>query len=150
LDKLLVFFKDVPVAVEFRNAEWLNNRVIDAFRERNIPLVALDMPSMKGLPPTLEVVTGPLAYIRLHGRNQETWWGSDSTARYDYRYSDKELEAWGDRIMRIVIKSGFFPASPAKAGSWTPRHSTSVPLFINELPRHVIDKNRCVRYSGYR
>jgi uncharacterized protein YecE (DUF72 family) len=70
LDKLLTFFKDIPAAVEFRNAEWLNNRVIDAFRERNIPLVALDMPSMKGLPPTLEVVTGPLVYIRLHGHNQ--------------------------------------------------------------------------------
>jgi uncharacterized protein YecE (DUF72 family) len=105
LDKLLAFFKDVPSAVEFHNAEWINNRVIEGLKKREASLVSLDMPDLKGLPPALDVVTSPLAYIRLHGRNGETWWGSDAAARYDYLYSDKELEAWEDRIRRIVIKA---------------------------------------------
>jgi uncharacterized protein YecE (DUF72 family) len=52
-----------------------------------------------------ETVTAKTAYIRLHGRNKETWWGSDSAARYDYLYNDHELEAWVDRIKRIVVQA---------------------------------------------
>ncbi|MDR3020241.1 MAG: DUF72 domain-containing protein [Treponema sp.] len=98
-------FSGIKSAVEFRNAEWLNNRVIDGLKKRDIPLVGLDMPELKGLPPTMDVVTSPLAYFRLHGRNKETWWGSDGAARYDYLYSDKELEAVAQRIRQIVIKA---------------------------------------------
>jgi uncharacterized protein YecE (DUF72 family) len=105
LDKLLAYFKDVPSAVEFRNADWINTRVIEGLRKRGAALASLDMPDLKGLPPDMDVATSPLAYIRLHGRNKEAWWGSDAAARYDYRYSDKELEAWEDRIRRIVIKA---------------------------------------------
>jgi uncharacterized protein YecE (DUF72 family) len=105
LDKLLTYFKDVPSAVEFRNADWINTRVIEGLRKRGAALASLDMPDLKGLPPDMDVATSPLAYVRLHGRNKEAWWGSDAAARYDYRYSDKELEAWVDRIRRMVIKA---------------------------------------------
>jgi uncharacterized protein YecE (DUF72 family) len=64
-----------------------------------VPLVSLDMPELPKLPPQMDVVTATLAYIRLHGRNKEAWWGK---ARYDYLYTDKELEAWADRIKRIT------------------------------------------------
>jgi uncharacterized protein YecE (DUF72 family) len=105
LDQLLAFFNDIPKAVEFRNADWLNNRTIEGLAKRNVPLVAVDMPELKGLPPSMDTVTAPLAYIRLHGRNKEAWWGSDSAARYDYLYSDNELGAWEERIKRIVVKA---------------------------------------------
>ena len=105
LDRLLGFFEGIPIAVEFRGIDWFNNRAIEAFRQRGIPLTDLDMPELPELPPALEVVTGPFAYIRLHGRNRETWWGSDAAARYDYLYTEKELEAWVDRIRRIEIKA---------------------------------------------
>jgi uncharacterized protein YecE (DUF72 family) len=102
LDKLLAYFKGVPAAVEFRNAEWTNERAIEGLRKRGTALVVLDMPELRGLPPLLDVLTAPFAYIRLHGRNRETWWGPDGTARYDYLYTDKELEAWAGRIERIA------------------------------------------------
>ena len=105
LGRVLDEFSGITSAVEFRNAEWLNNRVIDGLKERGATLVGLDMPELKGLPPTTDVVTAPLAYFRLHGRNKETWWGSDSTARYDYLYSDGELEAAAERIKQIVVKA---------------------------------------------
>jgi uncharacterized protein YecE (DUF72 family) len=33
---LIAYFKDVPSAVEFRNAEWINTRVIEGLRKRGI------------------------------------------------------------------------------------------------------------------
>jgi uncharacterized protein YecE (DUF72 family) len=102
LNDVLSAFAGVPLAVEFRNYEWYNNRVVDAFRERRIALASLDLPPLKGLPPVMDVVTSPLAYVRFHGRNGETWWGSDSASRYDYLYSDLELEAWADRVKGIA------------------------------------------------
>ena len=105
LGKILSEFSGIRAAVEFRNAEWLNNKAIDGLKERGVALVGLDMPELQGLPPTTDVVTAPLAYFRLHGRNKEAWWGSDSTARYDYLYNDSELEAVVERIKQIIVKA---------------------------------------------
>jgi uncharacterized protein YecE (DUF72 family) len=105
LDAVLGEFAGLPVAVEFRNHEWFNNRVFDAFRERRVALASLDLPALKGLPPVMDVVTAPLAYVRFHGRNGETWWGSDSASRYDYLYSAAELEAWAGRVQAIAQRA---------------------------------------------
>ena len=101
LDKLLKFFKGVPMAVEFRKADWYSGRVINGMRSRYIPLVSLDMPELPKLPPSIDVDTAPLAYIRLHGRNSEAWWGDDDYVRHDYLYSDSEIDAWAQRIKMI-------------------------------------------------
>ncbi len=103
LDKLLKELCSYPVAVEFRNNQWFNNRVIDAFRQRNICLVSLDMPALKGLPPVLDVVTAPFAYLRLHGRNEQTWWGSDGAERYNYLYNEHELQSFVERIGLLLL-----------------------------------------------
>jgi len=105
LDGLLKEFAGIPSVVEFRNAEWGNNRVIDELKKRGIAYASTDLPDIKGLPPVLDVSTSPLAYFRLHGRNAEAWWGSDSRLRYDYLYSDAELEGAAERIKRIMVKA---------------------------------------------
>lgn len=102
LDKLLNYFKAVPLAVEFRGADWFGAKVIDTMRDRSISLVSLDMPSLPGLPPLMDVVTAPVAYIRFHGRNQSAWYGKDAHEQYNYEYSDEEIEAWAGRIERIA------------------------------------------------
>jgi uncharacterized protein YecE (DUF72 family) len=105
LDAVLAEFAGLPLAVEFRNHEWYNNRVLDAFRERRVAMASLDLPALKGLPPVMDVVTAPLAYVRFHGRNGESWWGSDSASRYDYLYSDAELEAWSGRVRAMAERA---------------------------------------------
>jgi uncharacterized protein YecE (DUF72 family) len=102
LGKLLAYFKGVPVAVEFRKSDWYTAKVIDGMKSREIPLVSLDMPELPKLPPLMDVVTAPVSYIRLHGRNKEAWWGKNDHARYDYLYTDSEVEAWADRVQRIA------------------------------------------------
>jgi uncharacterized protein YecE (DUF72 family) len=83
--------------VEFRTLEWYTGQVIEGMREQ----VSLDMPELKDLPPLMDVV---FSYIRFHGKNGESWHGSDEVARYDYLYQDNELEAWADRIKWIVVQ----------------------------------------------
>jgi len=102
LDSLLKYFKGVPLAVEFRTADWCITKVIEGMKSRDIPLVSVDLPELPRLPPTMDVVTSGLAYIRMHGRNKEAWWGKDDHARYDYLYSDSEIEALAARIKRIT------------------------------------------------
>lgn len=102
LGKLLTYFKDTPLAVEFRGSDWFTAKMIDGMKERKIPLVSLDMPELKGLPPTMDVVTSDTAYIRFHGRNKEAWYGKDDHARYDYEYTDLEIDAWAARIERVA------------------------------------------------
>ncbi|MCL2478384.1 MAG: DUF72 domain-containing protein [Treponema sp.] len=102
LDSLLGEFSGIPSAVEFRNDEWLSGRVIEGLKKRNAAYVSTDLPDLKGLPPVLDVCTGPFSYFRLHGRNNETWWGSDSRTRYDYLYSDQELEGTAERIRHMA------------------------------------------------
>ncbi|NCB01466.1 MAG: DUF72 domain-containing protein [Spirochaetia bacterium] len=105
LDALLREFSPFPLAVEFRNSMWYNSRTIEALSNRNVAFTSLDLPQTKGTPPMMDVHTSPIAYVRLHGRNGDSWWGSDAASRYDYLYSTKELEAIAARIKTIGEKS---------------------------------------------
>jgi len=105
LAELLGELAELPVVVEFRNMGWYNNRVFDALRERGVGLVSLDLPKLRGLPPTVDLVTAPTAYIRFHGRNAETWRSGDAALRYGYLYSDEELESWIERVKDIAGKA---------------------------------------------
>ena len=92
----------MPAAVEFRKADWYGGKVIEGMKSRGVSLVSLDMPDLPKLPPQSDAVTAPVAYVRLHGRNGGAWWGADEHARYDYEYTDEELEAIAARIERIA------------------------------------------------
>jgi uncharacterized protein YecE (DUF72 family) len=95
----------LPLAVEFGDPAWYNNRVFDALRSRSVAVASVDLPELGGLPPVIDLVTAPLAYIRLHGRNARSWWGSDSASRYDYLYTDAELRAWVQRVRGIASRA---------------------------------------------
>ena len=83
----------------------LGPALADPFRDRGVTLASVDVPDIPGLPPSVDLVTSPLAYVRLHGRNGETWWGSDAATRYDYCYNDAELRAWVERIEAMTSKT---------------------------------------------
>jgi uncharacterized protein YecE (DUF72 family) len=104
LDALLKEASELPLVVEFRNHDWYNNRVFDAFRERRVAMASVDLPNLRGLPPVIDLVTSALAYVRFHGRNEATWWGSDAASRYDYLYDERELDAWVERMKGMAGK----------------------------------------------
>jgi uncharacterized protein YecE (DUF72 family) len=104
LGALLDQLADLPLAVEFRNASWADDRVFGELARRKVTLVTVDEPNLAGLFPSLDVVTNPaFFYARFHGRNKAGWQSSKLMQQFDYDYSDPELESWiSDRLRRIL------------------------------------------------
>lgn len=95
-----------PLVVEFRNNYWLKDSIFDFLRKNEIGFCMVDQPALKGLIPPLAVATSRLAYLRFHGRNKEKWWQHEyAYQRYDYLYSEQELEEWVPKIKEIISET---------------------------------------------
>ena len=105
LGALLTALQGLPLAVEFRNASWANDKVFAELERRRVSLVTVDEPELTGLFPSLDVVTNPeLFYVRFHGRNALGWRSGKMATQFDYDYSDGELEAWMDERLRRLVE----------------------------------------------
>jgi len=102
LDSLLKEISDIPVVAEMRNTQWQNDNVYNALRERNAGWCISDNPDLKNLPKTEFITTSDIAYIRFHGRNAAMWYTGDNVSRYDYLYSDIELQAFVNPISELL------------------------------------------------
>lgn len=123
LAKLISCFQGLPLVIEFRHVEWIKESVLRGLEERSASLCFCDMPQLKALP-NLVVSTGsttvrapfvgPIAYIRLHGRNEAAWYSSgtsqrsgapsnNGSSRYTYDYSESELAEFIPVIQNAVI-----------------------------------------------
>jgi len=90
---------DLPVVVEFRSREWISKRTFDQLKALDLGFCCVDQPRFDSLVPPVAVATGPVAYVRFHGRNREKWWQHDEAwERYNYSYSDEELAEWVPKI----------------------------------------------------
>jgi uncharacterized protein YecE (DUF72 family) len=102
LEKLLALFRAFdayPKALEVRHATFQNEEFTRFLDEQNVAWVNVDQPLFQDSVKPSDTTTGPLAYVRLHGRNYEKWFAhSESWERYNYLYSEKELEPWVKRI----------------------------------------------------
>ncbi len=90
---------DLPLVVEFRNRGWVNDATFALLRDLEMGFCCVDQPNFPNLIPPIAVVTGPIAYVRFHGRNREKWWHHEHAwERYDYEYSREELQEWVPKI----------------------------------------------------
>ncbi|HHO58587.1 DUF72 domain-containing protein [Oceanithermus desulfurans] len=88
-------FEGRRLAIELRHASWAREPVWDAFRELGLVWVSADYPPLAGLPQSGLVVTAPVAYLRLMGRNAAKWWDhQEREERYDYLYAPEELRPY--------------------------------------------------------
>ncbi len=95
LGALLDGLQDLPTAVEFRHRSWAVDPVFAELERRRVTLVAVDEPSLSDLFPFLDVVTNPaLFYVRFNGRNREGWRSGNMQKKFNYDYSDEELQDW--------------------------------------------------------
>lgn len=103
LARVLDAFAGWPLAVELRHASWDNEQVYAGLEERHVAFCNIDQPLFDDSILPSEHATAPLAYIRLHGRNRADWFreGADRNDRYNYLYSESELEPWLERIRRL-------------------------------------------------
>jgi uncharacterized protein YecE (DUF72 family) len=97
---------DMPMAVEFRHAAWLNEknteRTIRFLEEHQVPFVMVDAPQgmRSSVPPVVAVTSPQLAVVRFHGRRAETWEkrGIPVVERFRYLYERDELADWVPKI----------------------------------------------------
>lgn len=106
LETLLRQFIEYRPVVEVRHSSWDNPETIRYFAERNAAFCNIDQPVIgRSLEPT-EHVTAPIGYVRLHGRNYDQWFEPETREdRYNYLYSESELEGWKDKIEHIANKA---------------------------------------------
>jgi uncharacterized protein YecE (DUF72 family) len=102
LDSLLKEAADIPVVLEMRNVDWQNEQVYTALRQRNVGWCITDNPDLKNLLKLEYIFTSDIAYMRFHGRNSEMWYRGDNVSRYDYLYSDSELQAFVNPILELL------------------------------------------------
>jgi uncharacterized protein YecE (DUF72 family) len=102
LDLLLKEFSGIPVMVEMRNTKWQNDQVYTALRQRQVGWCITDNPALKNLMKLDYITTNPIAYMRFHGRNAQNWYKGDNITRYDYLYTDTELQSFIEPIKILL------------------------------------------------
>ena len=111
LGHLLGLLRDYRVAIELRNRHWFLDKQLVAtsefLRTHEATLVSVDAPSSDHFmiaPSDLDEITNPhLSYLRLHGRNVEAYLkGKTVAARFDYDYSDEEIEEVAVRSQNLA------------------------------------------------
>ena len=105
LKALIEALMPCPLFLEFRHRAWLKASVFKALRELGVGFVCVDEPPLPSLLPPMTTLTSDSGYIRFHGRNKKNWYGTDSTARYDYLYSEEELREWASHIKTMADKA---------------------------------------------
>jgi uncharacterized protein YecE (DUF72 family) len=106
LETLLQQFSEFPRVVEIRHSSWNNPETLSYFVRMQVAFCNIDQPLIgRSLEPT-ELVTSPVGYVRLHGRNYDQWFEAEKSAdRYNYFYKEQELEEWKAKITRIAQKA---------------------------------------------
>jgi len=106
LETVIEKFKQFPLVIEVRHNSWTNECTLPYFTEKGVAFCNIDQPKLGNAIHPTEHVTAPLAYVRLHGRNYDQWFDSDSrNDRYNYLYTEPELKRWKERIDTIGEKA---------------------------------------------
>lgn len=137
LSHLLDQLKGLPVAVEFRHRSWACDPVFAELEKRQVALVCIDAPELDTLFPPLTIATHKdFFYLRLHGRNKAGWRSGNMQQKFNYNYSDEELQ-------HLVIER-IMPLQETTAGGF---------IFFNnhvaaQAPRNALSLLEILRQQG--
>jgi uncharacterized protein YecE (DUF72 family) len=106
LDLLIKLFRQYPLAIEVRHSSWSEQETLRKFAEENVAFCNIDQPLLgKAVRPS-EHVTSSIGYVRLHGRRYDQWFDpKKSSDRYDYLYTENELQGWKTKIENVAKKA---------------------------------------------
>lgn len=95
---------DLPRVLEVRHRGWFEPSSLAELASGGWSVAALDLPAASDHPPAEFPPTGPIGYLRLHGRNREAWFdrraGRDE--RYDWLYAPETLDEIAERARRLA------------------------------------------------
>lgn len=102
---------EIPCALEFRHQSWFKpaykDKTIQFMREENWIHCICDEPQAgEGtIPIVLEPSNSDRVLVRFHGRNVHGWQMKNAPnwreVRYLYRYNEKELAEWAERLKKL-------------------------------------------------
>lgn len=95
-------FREVPLVIEVRHISWADAPPF--FREIGANFCNVDQPASRTSIQGTDHVTGPVGYVRLHGRNAKAWFtrGAGRDEKYNYLYNAEELKFWADATRRMA------------------------------------------------
>lgn len=113
LKKIRKIFKEIPIAIEFRNSTWfsdkLQDKMIQFMQENQFILTIVDSPKLPiNAIPFLPLAThNSKVLVRCHGRNIQGWLEKGAEWRQKrtlYNYSEKELEELAEHVLQLESK----------------------------------------------
>jgi uncharacterized protein YecE (DUF72 family) len=109
-------FDGLPLVLEVRHASWDTPEVLQELAGAGVGIVNVDQPLFHDSIRPSARVTSSVAYVRVHGRNYGDWFRKNAgrDARYDYLYTEGELEPWARRIGELA--GGSAPGADADDG----------------------------------
>jgi len=147
--------------VEFRHRSWLDEEHrADSlgFLERiDAGYVTVDAPrseTARNLVPTVVATTSATAYVRFHGRNLATWnkRGGSAAERFDYLYSDTELEEWVEPLRELAGQAeqvfAFFNNNASSEDPENPLGRVAQAATNARQLRRLLDVNRIAARGG--
>jgi len=146
--------------VELRHRSWLDDEhraeTLAFLEQIGAAYVTVDAPrsdSARNLVPTVPAVTAGTAYVRFHGRNLATWntRGGSAAERFDYLYSDEELEEWTGTLNELAGQArrayAFFNNNASAADPDNPLGRISQAATNARQLRRLLDANN-IRATG--
>jgi uncharacterized protein YecE (DUF72 family) len=105
LIKLRRTFHEFQLVAEMRHSSWMLDEALGTLIDYRVGFCNIDQPAYTKAMPATSFLTSGIGYVRLHGRNCFNWYSDSGDParmhRYDYLYSESELEEWKNRIDRI-------------------------------------------------
>jgi uncharacterized protein YecE (DUF72 family) len=152
LDWLLGALAAYPVAVELRHRSWSDeaNATRDLLETRKAAWVLIDEPkfpsSIRQDTGALIESTAPVAYIRLHGRNADTWWTHENAEdRYNYLYTPAELRPFAAAAQtaaqrkRVLVYFNNHFSAKAPANAAVLKHDLGQ-ILPGDYTREMVDR----------
>ncbi len=119
-------FPEHALVLEVRHRSWIEEASLRRVSDLGFSFCNVDQPLAQSSIALGEWVTGPIGYLRLHGRNAAKWFDRNSAVheKYDWLYSEPELAtivATADRLrahteeLYVVANNHFAGKGPANA-----------------------------------
>lgn len=104
LGRLRALFPDYALVLEVRHQSWFERPAVDQVRGLGYSLAYVDLPEAWNHPPPWHEPTGPIGYLRLHGRNSREWFRGEAERddKYDYLYTEREISELARKAQRIA------------------------------------------------
>ncbi|HET9399622.1 MAG TPA: DUF72 domain-containing protein [Candidatus Acidoferrales bacterium] len=109
LKSLFDRFGEYSLAVEVRHASWKDPKFFALLHKRGVGFCNIDQPLIGRSLEPMDRATAAIGYVRLHGRRYDAWFSGDPETppeeRYNYLYSEEELDPWAGRIRNVAKHS---------------------------------------------